>query len=115
MEATYGRSIWSAASISGFDLPAGFICYILTCLRCLWATAELQDSRLRGPSFQMGNFQFLPGTSTGVVSVRSKMSKHLKKKILYFFEINLLRSLDSYPGIASSTTRAKFYRHHTDR
>ena len=61
MQATYGRSIWSAAAISGFDLPAGFICYILTCLinRCLWATAELQDTRLRGPSFQMGNFQFL--------------------------------------------------------
>ena len=39
-----------------------FICYILTCLRFLWATAELQDSRLRGPSFQMGNFLFLPGT-----------------------------------------------------
>ena len=62
MQATYGRSIWSAAAISGFDLPAGFICYILTCLRCLWATAELQDSRLRGPSFQFGNNKFLPGT-----------------------------------------------------
>ena len=62
MQATYGRSIWSAAAISGFDLPAGFICYIPTCLRCLWATAELQDFRFRGPSFQMGNFQFLPGT-----------------------------------------------------
>ena len=46
MQATYG---W-------------FICYILACLRCLWATAELQNSWLRGPSFQMGNFCFLPGT-----------------------------------------------------
>ena len=47
MQATYmyGRSIWSAAAISSFDLPAGFICYILTCLTCLWATAELQSGQ----------------------------------------------------------------------
>ena len=45
-----------------FYVPAGFICYIVACLRCLWATAELQDSWLRGLSFQMGNFCFLPGT-----------------------------------------------------
>ena len=32
MQATYGRSIWSAAAISSFDLPAAFIYYILTCL-----------------------------------------------------------------------------------
>ena len=62
MLATYGRSIWSGSAIKGFDVLAGFICYILTCLRCLWARAELQDSQLRGPSFQMGNFQFLPGS-----------------------------------------------------
>ena len=63
MLATYARSIWSAAAISGFDLPAGFICYILTCLinRCLWATAELQDS-WRGPSFQMGMPNFCQET-----------------------------------------------------
>ena len=47
-------------AIRCFYVPAGFICYILACLRCLWATAELQDSWLRGPSFQMGNFCFLP-------------------------------------------------------
>ena len=28
-------------------------------MRCLWVTAELQDSRLRGLSFQMGTAKFL--------------------------------------------------------
>ena len=56
MQATYGRSIWSAPAIWCFDLPAVFICYIVARLRCLWATAELQDNRLRGLSFQMGKF-----------------------------------------------------------
>ena len=62
MKATYGWSISSAPAIWCFYVPAGFICYIVACLRCLWATAELQDSWLRGPSFQMGNFCFLPST-----------------------------------------------------
>ena len=62
MQATYDWSISSAPAIWVFYVPNGFICYIVACLRCLWATAELQDSRLRGLSFQMGNFCFLPGT-----------------------------------------------------
>ena len=54
MQATYARSISSAAAISGLN---SLLCYN----RCLWATAELQDSRLRGPSFQLGNQKFLDG------------------------------------------------------
>ena len=64
MKAAYGWSISSAPAISCFYVPAGFMFYIVACLRCLWATAELQDSWLRGPSFQMGNFCFLPGTDS---------------------------------------------------
>ena len=63
MQASYGWSISSAPAIRFFYVPAGFICYIVACFRCLWATAELQDSCLRGLSFQMGNFCFLPGTA----------------------------------------------------
>ena len=62
VKAIYGWSISSAPAIWSFYVPAGFICYIVACLRCLWATAEIQDSWLRGTSFQMGNFCFLPGT-----------------------------------------------------
>ena len=62
MKAIYGWSIWWAPAIWCFYVPAGFIRYIVACLRCLWATAELQDSWIRGLSFQMGNFCFLPGT-----------------------------------------------------
>ena len=67
MEATYGRSIWSTAAFNGFDLPNVSICYILTWLRCLWATAELQNSWLCGPSFQLGNPKFLPGTAGTII------------------------------------------------
>ena len=62
MLATYGRSIWSGPAIKAFYVLAGFICYILTCLRCLWARAELQSRQLPCPSFQMENAKFLPGT-----------------------------------------------------
>ena len=66
MKANYPRSVWSAVANIGFDLPAVLICNFSLCLRCLWATAELQDSRLRGTSFQMGDFKFLPGTGPDV-------------------------------------------------
>ena len=62
MQANYGWSPSSAPAICCFYVPAGFICNIVACLRCLWATAELQGSWLRGLSFQMGNFCFLPGS-----------------------------------------------------
>ena len=54
----------AGAGVGVFYVPAGFICYIVAFPRCLWATAELQDSWLRGLSFQMGIFvvsQVLPG------------------------------------------------------
>ena len=62
MQVHYSRSIWSASDISAFDLPAGFHLLHIIMSQCLWATAELQDSRLPGPSFQLWNPEFLPGT-----------------------------------------------------
>ena len=62
MKATYGWSISSTPAIWYFYVPTVFIRHIVAFPRCLWATAELQDSWLRGLSFQMGNFYFLLGT-----------------------------------------------------
>ena len=62
MRATYGRSTWFGPAIKAFYVLVAIICYILTCLKCLWARAELQNSQLPCLSFQMENAKFLPGT-----------------------------------------------------
>ena len=79
MQATYGRSVLSAWAIWFFYIPAPFICYIVECLKFLWATAELQDSWFRGLSFQMGNFCFLPGTACMLnrLNFRRHRAQHL--------------------------------------
>ena len=89
MKATYDLSISSAPAIESFYVPAGFICYILACLRCLWATVELQDSWLRGLSFQMGNFCFLPGTHGGIMPVYIFIWRYIEYTILI---LNLIKS-----------------------
>ena len=62
-----------------FYVPAGFICYIVACLRCLWATAELQESWLRGLSFQMGNFCFLPGTRYLLLIIGTRSTVRIRR------------------------------------
>ena len=41
MRATYGRSAWPGPAIKAFYVLVAIICYILTCLKCLWARAKL--------------------------------------------------------------------------
>ena len=100
MEATYGRSIWSTAAFNGFDLPNVSICYILTWLRCLWATAELQNSWLCGPSFQLGNPKFLPGTSTAGTNYYNTINSsyrqllHHRYRILFCFWLFAVSDLE---------------------